>query len=808
MIEEAYEQGYVLTRNHSGQNFFRKGEKLTQWAFVKAKHIHDPKGKQMLNRIEGYLPKQRTGAFWFIKKKKPVGLSGADDYTVSSTVAYSDNAESAQKWIDDHGGPDSGFELVFDRDMTTDERMYATAKTHGGMYSGARKSEELQYVGLSEESFANSFEAMQHYINHIGRQYPATLYRLGSEQRLLALARGLGVTGKDLTMHNVARRALDAGFTEQSKEYQMLKGISDQMAFVNMIPTTDELTMASRLRTIGRFVENDIPIMKHTPKIFYNMAAKNLQPVDLVRGFTFNHLLGLYNPAQVLVQASGALVSAAIDPIGFPKHVSRMVGWRIADAYATDPIAQKKVIQWMKKNGFADEAADYELWSRSGFRQTVEQGNADYTSVFTRNMPYDMNVVQKVFANHTIFYKEGELINTRIAFSTAVDRYKRKYGVLEIDPKDEKALEEISMWAEKFRLNMSRANQSDLNKGMKAMPFQFQQIISKYLEKVMPKKWGGTDEFSGWEKFRLFAIPTAITGAGGMPMGEFLMNNVLKMYGIEGGDLDEETVLGIKNGLLGWATSGDLLNIDFSSRMSLSGDFMKNMWEGLTVNRSWWQLLGPGVTVADRYWRNLQLFGEALDLTTRRNEDFEFSDLQVMVSVIGEIATDIPTVTRNIKQYYSHLLTDNPQFIKDGKYMWDWETMDKVTALFGIAGFQPTEMNEMYELSADISDSATAFSTFGDADADIILRIMNLRMLDASKLEESQVYAKIINAMLKKYGPKEQRELVSQIFNKAMKRKYDQDNLVGKWFDEVETRTQDDLNLLNSIVARKLGERK
>jgi hypothetical protein len=140
--------------------------------------------------------------------------------------------------------------------------------------------------------------------------------------------------------------------------------------------------------------------------------------------------------------------------------------------------------------------------------------------------------------------------------------------------------------------------------------------------------------------------------------------------------------------------------------------------------------------------------------------------------------------------------------------MWDWETMDKATALFGIMGFQPTEMNEMYELSADISDSATAFSTFGDTDADVILRIMNLRMLDASKLEESQVYAKIINAMLKKYGPKEQRALVSQIFNKAMKRKYDQDNLVGKWFDEVETRTQDDLNLLNSIVARKLGERK
>lgn len=808
MLEEAYQKGYVLARNHAGQNLFRKGDKLTQWAFVRRKNVHSPKGKQMLHRIEGYMPKQRTGSFWFIKKPKAVGLSGADDYTVSSTHAYSDNFESAQKWIDEHGGKDAGWEIVFDRDMTTEERMYTTAKTHGGMYSGSRKSDELEYVGLADESFANSFEALQHYINHIGRQYPATLYRLGSEQRLLALARGLGVTGRDLSMHNVARRALDAGFTQQSKEYQMLKGISDQMSFVNMIPTDDELTMATRLRTVGRFLENDIPVMRNAPKIFYNMAAKNLQPQDLIRGFAFNHLLGLYNPAQIIVQASGALVTMAIDPIGFPKHFSRMIAWRIADGYASDPFAQKKIIQWMKKNGFEQEAQDYELWSRSGFRQTVEQGNADYTSVFTRNMPYDMNIAQKVLANHTVFYKEGELINTRIAFSAAVDRYKKMHNVLEIDPTDAKALDEIGMWAEKLRLNMSRANQSDLNKGWKAVPFQFQQIIAKYLEKVMPKKWGGTDEFSSWEKFRLFAIPTAITGTAGMPLGNYLATNVLNMFGIEESDLTPEQVHAVRNGILGWLTNGDLLNIDFSTRMSLSGDFIKNMWEAFTVGKSWWQMAGPAATVADRYWRNMQLFGEALDLTTLKNEDFEWSDLEVIPAVIAEVASDIPTVTRNIKQYYSHLMTDNPQFIKDGKYLWDWETMTTATAFFGMMGFAPTEMTELYELDAEIRDSATSFSVWGDTDADVILRIMNMKMLNTGKLEESRLYAKVVNSIFKKYGPAEQRKLMSQVFSKASSRKFDQGNLVWKALLEAEARGQHDLNQLNSIVSRHLGERR
>jgi len=806
MLQEAYDKGYVLSRNHAGQNLFRKGDKMTQWAFVKKNAIHSPRGKQMLHRIEGYMPKQRTGAFYFIKKNKVVGLSGADDFSTSSTVAYSDNLESAQKWVNDNGK--EGYEIVFDRDMTTDERLYATAKTHGGMYAGARKSEELAYVGLGDESFANTFEALQHYINHIGRQYPASLYRLGSEQRLLALAKDLGITSRDLSLHNVAARALDKGFTKQSNEYKMLKGLQDQLSFVNMVPTDDELAMAGRLRGVGRVLENDIPLLRGVPKVFYNMAAKNTQPPDLIRGLTFNHLLGMYNPAQILVQASGAFVSAAIDPIGFPKHVTRMIGWRVADQLSSDPKNQAKVLEWMRTNGMEEFAEDYELWARSGFRETVEQGNADYTSLFTKNMPYDAGIVRKVLANHTLFYKEGELINTRIAFSTAVSRYKKVHQVDRIDPKNEAALDEVATWAEKYRLNMSRANQSDLNKGMTAVPLQFQQIISKYLEKVLPQKWGGTDEFTKWEKFRLFAVPTAITGAAGVPMGSFVTTQVMNMFGIEPGDLSAEETQAVKHGLLGWMTSGDHININFASRMSLSGDIIKNLWQGLSEGKATWQWMGASGSVADRYWRNMQYLSEAVDLTTVRNEDLEFSDLEAMPAIILEAVTDIPTVTRNIKQYWTHLLTDNPQFIKDGKYMWDWETMDKSTAFFGMLGFQPNEMTEIYDLVQELKDSASSFSTWGDTDADVILRIMNTKLLSAKNVQESELHAKIINSMFKKYGPMEQQKLLHTIWDKSMSRRYDQNNLVYKTIIESVERQQGDLNLLNSIVAKKLGERK
>jgi hypothetical protein len=548
--------------------------------------------------------------------------------------------------------------------------------------------------------------------------------------------------------------------------------------------------------------------MRGAPKVFYNMAAKNVQPPDLIRGITFNHLLGMYNPAQILVQASGAFVSAAIDPIGFPKHVTRMIGWRMADQLASDPHNQAKVLGWMRKNGMDEFAEDYELWSKSGFRETVEQGNADYTSMFTKNMPYDAGAVRKVLANHTLFYKEGELINTRIAFSTAVSRYKKAHNVKSIDPNDSEALDAIGAEAERLRLNMSRANQSDLNKGMKAVPLQFQQIISKYLEKVIPKKWGGTDEFTGWEKFRLAAVPTAITGTAGVPVLSFVTEKVLGMHGLEAGDLTPTEVQSIKHGLLGWMTSGEHVNINFASRMSLSGDILKNTFNAMTEGKAAWQWLGASSNVADRYWRNMQYLSEAVDMTTVSNEDFEWKDLEAMPAVVLEAVTDIPTVTRNMKQYWGHLMGGNPQFIKDGKYMWDWETMNKSTAFFGMMGFQPNEMTELYELVQSNKDSSAAFSTFGETDADVILRIMNTKLLTAPNVESSKLYSKIINAMFKRYGPMEQQALLETIWEKSTKARYDQDNLVYQSIVESVSRQQTDLNLLNSIVAKKIGERK
>jgi hypothetical protein len=818
MLEKAYEAGYVLAKNHAASSFFKRGQFKTQWALVKKEAAVSPRGQQVLNKLPGYLPKQRTNGFYFIKSNKKGVLSGANkNFEVGETVAWSDTQEGAKAWIAAQDDP-AKFSQVFDRELPHAQAAIEVSATHGGMYSGARKSTELPFVGEARAEFADSFEAMQHYINHIGRQYPASLYRLGSEQRLLELAKSLGVKGAT-GLHDVLQKAITSGFRaptagiKGSKEYELLNDIHNQVSFVNMIPTDAELSWAKRLESIGNALEKPllkkIPGWGNVPKFFYNKASANTHPADMIRGFTFNHLLGMYNPAQILVQFSGAMVSFAVSPIHTVKVLPKaIVGWPMLDLSMGDPRMQAKMIKWMKQNGLKEHAADYELWSRSGYRESVINGNADYTSVFMKNLPYDAGILRKALSNHTIFYKMGELANTRTAFAVAIERYKAANKLAHIDPKDAKALDAISKDTEALRLNMSRANQSDLNRGWKSVPLQFQQVIAKYIEKVLPKGAGGTDEFTGLEKLRLAAIPTAMTGVAGIPLGQAVSVQMIQMMGVTPEELSPEQTQMIKFGAIGWMASEALdVNADFSSRMTLAGDVLDRMHEVVTGNRTIWQWLGPTANVADRYFRNSQFLGEAFDLSVVRNEDVTLDSMKFMVSVLKDIAIDIPTLSRNYKQYMSYFLTKNPQFIKDGKYLYDLETMNERTAFFAIAGFQPQEISELYQVDKQINEGKSAFSKFGDTDTNIIRRILSTHVLNSSlTVEHQKLGAQMVNSILKKYGQIEAMEIMKAVFDKSFNKRFDQNDLYMKHLMDTEKKMQDGMDYFNTIISRKHQE--
>ena len=805
MVEEAYKNGYRLAKSASNAGLFRRGDVRTQWSFVKDHSVISPKGQQVLNKIEGYMPRQRTNGFYFVKSNKKGILSGAEDFEVGETVAWTDSAKSAQAWIDSQDDP-SKFKKVFDREMPADQSIHEITNTTGGMYSGARKTVELPFVGDGNAEFANSFEAIQHYINHIGRQYPASLYRLGAEQRLLDIADKLGVKGAT-GLHNVLHKARDK-YTTWSKEYTMLEKIHDQVAFLNMVPSDTELKYAERIEKFATALDQDllkkIPGWSKVPKFFYGKANAKAHPADIIRGVTFNHLLGLYNPSQYLVQFSGAMVSFSVSPIHFTRVLPRaMVGWTTLDNIATDPAAVKKMLAHMRKNGMSEFAEDYELWAKTGYRESVVNGNADYSSVFMKNLPYDANIAQKALANHTVFYKAGELANTRMAFATATERYKAANKLKKIDLDDAEALKEIMKDTETLRLNMSKANQATFNKGWASVPLQFQQVMTKYFSKILPKGFGGTDELNWKEKMRLTSVPAAITGMAGVPMLEWSTIKLMDMLGIDETELSPQQTQIMKNGMIGWFSNDFLdVNVDFSNRMSLAGDALDRAWEGATRGKALWEWLGPSSNIADRYYRNGQYLAEAVDLSMVRTDEIDLNTMKFMANVIADIAVDIPTLSRNIKQYNKNFLTNNKQFIKDGVYKFDLESMNDRTALFAMFSFQPSEVIEIYEADKRISDERTSVKKFGETDVAIISRVIEDYVLNPSRSEQEQRYGSIlVNSILQKYGSYGGRKIMDRVWEGAKKQK-DQGNLLIRQQMKAIELQQEGLDYLNVLQSR------
>lgn len=824
MVEDWYNKGFKLIRNYSDSSLIKAGDSSYQWALVRAHKVNSAEGKRLINRIPGYMPRSRSNSFFFIKQKKTTSVAGSKKgIPITSTVAWSDNvgdAEKHAKMLNDRilaenpemDPRDLPYEVVFDREMTSFERNHEVMRTRGGgMFTGARKEGEIEEVlpFVGEDGYfryENSFETMQRYINHVGRQMPISLYRLGAERRLLSIAKGMGVESKNL--QSVLKDAEKRFGNKAHKDYKTLKDIHDQVMYLNMIPSDDEVQWGQRLQNLGKMLETDNPALKQLSKPFvrmaYNGASRNFDPGAFLRRITFTHMLGGYNPAQLLVQASGAFAAFAVNPVHFGKSLPKMVGWHSLDLVAGDPIAQRKVIEHMRKSGLADYADEYDIWVKSGFRESVIDSNADFATLFG-SKPYDAGVLQRALANNDLFFRMGELTVSRASVSTAIEWYKGTKGLKKIDLNDQEALNAIFKRAEQYRLNMSNANKSDLNKGMKAVPLQFQQVISKYYEKVLPKGFGGTDEFTWAEKARLFSFPAAAFGTVGFPFGDAILNQFADLTGLDLEEFSPQDVQRIRTGLFGWAMGEGLgVNIDFSTRMSLGSDFTKQMFEGLTYGKEFYMgLLGPSGNIGDRYITNLSYVTEAFDLYSRTPGPVTADEAIGMAGILADAGLGIFSSTNNAKTYISYMLNNSPAFKKDGVYIMDAETINTQTAFFGIVGFQAQEIADAYELGKTIKDSAGAFNKFGTTDAKLIARILDNSIFSTESLEQKELGQKLISAMIDKYGPHEQTKLMKQVWKHLHTPSIRQDSLFLKFLYELNTRVEEDLNFTNGIIARK-----
>ena len=747
-LEDFYDLGYQLTRGDTMGTWFKNGDTNSAWALVKANEIKELPAIVM-NKQAGYVTRVYKDANFFVKQNRIVSIDGVKKVMGQRTLRYFDNMTDAQKHIDNlavsarNKGEDfdeKQYNVLADREIRESELETDGIDMFGGLYTGSRGDKPLKF-GLdgAEGSRQDAIESIQNYVNHIGNRYPMAEYRLGVEKAWM----------NDAKNHKLLPASFRGSFSEAAPVVNQAAGdpriktklinAHDHISFMVKTPTLGEQQIQGLIRSIGKSLEGN-KATKGLAKYVYRLDHQD--PVDGLRGATFNLMLGMYNWSQVLVQGFGATVALSIHPVHGLKALPKMVAFGLLDNIK-NPKALGGAIKYLEdakglKGFFAgDLAEDYSLWKKTGLYESVVNTNADVSAVM-QGLPYDAGVLRKIWVNGTLPFKMGELANMRISFSTALGKWKSLNKGKAVTDTD---LKHIVGRAEQLRLQMSSANKAQYQKGLMSVPTQFMQINAKFIEAV------AGDNFTLVEKLRLFAGQGALFGAAGIPFGDAIYNQVMEFSGRDITKMTEEELIAERRGVIGWVFNHQLgLNSAITSRTAIGSGIVDQMVKYSTEPmESYKILLGPSASTVDRA---INVVETAFNVgkIAYRSENLTQANYGMLSKVMAESVLKMPSSTRNILLAY-HLRESGIFRSSKGKFVYQ-EDVETGTLIMQSLGFSNQDYADYWDSVMDEKARARIKDDTVTAVTNMYLGLFNAANTNE---EEQAAYDMGISAMLQSF---------------------------------------------------------
>jgi hypothetical protein len=577
-LKQQYKDGKVLVRNDGANEleWFTSPDGFVRYALVDAVDVEELP-RVVLNKVKNYLPKLREDANYFVKNKRDVIINGRKQRR-EVTVAYAATEGQALRYRDklsrtaEQAGEQFNFDdypIKFDREVSSGAVNSESLGVSGGLVRGKRKSTELDWAGdLDEGGRTDALDAIQRYMGITADRYTMSELRLEMRTRVAneaATVDDIGDKAKRVDWNALRSEISNSGMEPQRKA--KLLSMYDQTSTMSMIPTKSDQAFQGAVRSVGKKLDRSG--FEDTAKYIYKMHDKSI--VDIMKGATFNLTLGAFNLVQIPVQLLGASVAVSINPVAATRAAPRWLMASTLDFVTNEKSASKFLNKVAKDQGVDAKtlAADYSAWRKSGMYESVVRGSADASSIANR-LPYDAGFLRKGFHRAVeagqVPYRMGELSNMRISFFTALEREKGLKG--KAFKYDDATIGRVVNRAEQYRLNMSGANKAAFQKGIWALPTQFKQIYTKYLEAL-----GGT-HFNPQEKGRLVLGQAMLFGSAGVPLMDYAIDlGVDHIFGFEEGDLTAEELTLARRGVLGWYLN-DQLDVDalISGRLTVNAD--------------------------------------------------------------------------------------------------------------------------------------------------------------------------------------------------------------------------------------------
>lgn len=242
-------------------------------------------------------------------------------------------------------------------------------------------------------------------------------------------------------------------------------------------------------------------------------------PVNVIRGIAFDLKLGLFNIAQLPLQASSAVAATILSP------KRGMQGWALApfniglhsrrniadlENYLTELVNRD-----VHKLGGFETAREFKEFSRSMWRNGFFDVGGTHAFLDNYGPSAAMNGfasgVERVRDAGRFFFNRGERINREVAWRIAWDEARVKFPGR--SSSDREFLNYLQGRAEDYSFGMSRESQAWWQKGILSIPTQFWSYNARMIEALL-----GKSGFTLAQRGRLFAMHAALYGTAGIPV--------------------------------------------------------------------------------------------------------------------------------------------------------------------------------------------------------------------------------------------------------------------------------------------------
>ena len=773
-----YDNGKMLVKADSPntQDWFSSSDGFVRYMLVNkgaVKELPDV----VLNKVKNYLPKLREDANYFIKHNREVVVNGTKRKQ-QVTVAYSATEGQALRYIErlkqttlDAGEEwvEGNYVALFDREITKAARDSDVLTSGGGLIRGKRKSTELDWAGdLDEGGRTDALDSIQRYMGITSDRVAMSEWRLEARTRVVNAAADVDDIGDKVKgMDWGAIRSEIEGSNMAPQRKAKLLALYDQTSAMSNIPTKTDQAFQGAVRAIGlAFDRSGGRTGESIAKYLYQMHDKSL--VDVLKGTTFNLTLGMYNMVQIPVQLFGASVAVSINPIAATKALPRWLMSSTLD-FVTDEVTANQFLRKIAKEQDIDAKTlqqDYSAWRKSGMYEAVVRGSADASSLANR-LPYDAGFLRRGFNRFVEIgqtpYRMGELSNMRISFFTALEREKSLKG--KAFKYDDATIGRVISRAEQYRLNMSGANKAAFQKGIWALPTQFKQIYTKYMESMF-----GT-HFTGKEKARLAIGQIALFGAAGVPIINHFADEVAeKVFGLELFELNSENLIKAKRGALGWLINHELdIDAMVSGRLTVSADIIEDIRRAFLDERTpmFKTMLGASFTSGDKI---LDFFGNSI-LAGNMVIDEYLDDSEELhpktkeaAYMMAESLLEIPGSSR--KWLAAKYLLEGLVRKADGTplYSENPELRDVITRAIG---FGSQDTTDLYKLSQADFGRKQKIRDLSSLYVSMLYRMdYGIREQLEGSVESSHINATIVQEMISKESPEDAREIWDAVVNR------------------------------------------